>query len=537
MTPPSAVLMIAGFLALAPCRAVAQDFNGDRFGDVAIGVASEELGGMDAAGAVHVMYGSTGGVPTAGAQFFNQDTPGIPDTSEFADFWGAALAWGDFDNDGFDDLAIGAPGDNLDNQGQEATGTVTVLFGSSSGLTVARAQWWHQDSPNVPGTSRLGDNFGTALTTGDFDADGFDDLAIGVPSDCVTSVDGPVCGEGSVVVLQGSATGLTTMRSRHWSQNSAGILDISEAGDHFGLSLTTGDFDGDGFHDLAIGAPDEDRLFNGENVPNAGAVHVLYGSASGLTAAGDQQFTEAGALPSDPLPDPRCDACGEKFGAHLISGDFDGDGFDDLAAGAPTEYLTATNTPRAGAVIAIYGSFDGLAVSGSQYWTQDAGLEDVAEAGDLFGSALAAGDFDKDGFTDLAVGVPQEDVAGGFGVKRDAGAVNVIYGSGAGLAAGGNQFLNQNSTGVADAAEPGDQFGSALAAANLDGRFSARDLVVGIPPEDVGTVGDAGAIQVFYGVAGSRVFADRAPFIHQDTAGVEDAAEIGDSFGGWLVQP
>src|SRR5439155_22426000 len=92
------------------------------------------------------------------------------------------------------------------------------------------------------------------------------------------------------------------------------------------------------------------------------------------------------------------------------------------------------------------------------------GILDIAEAGDNFGAALAAGDFNGDSFDDLAIGVPREDV----GTKVDAGAVCVIYGSALGLTSMGNQLWTQNSSGIADSAESHDAFGSSLAVGDLN---------------------------------------------------------------------
>jgi hypothetical protein len=83
---------------------------------------------------------------------------------------------------------------------------------------------------------------------------------------------------------------------------------------------------------------------------------------------------------------------------------------------------------------------------------------------DSFGSALAAGDFDHDGYADLAVGVPNE----GVGDIPIAGAVNVLYGSAGGLTAVGSQYFTQSSPGVGSSAEDHDFFGSALAAGDFD---------------------------------------------------------------------
>src|SRR5206468_7203763 len=118
---------------------------------------------------------------------------------------------------------------------------------------------------------------------------------------------------------------------------------------------------------------------------------------------------------------------------------FNGDGKDDLAIGIPRETVDSASTGApvsvAGAVNVIYGSSKGLSATltkTNQIWTQNSGsVDDSAEVGDEFGASLAAGDFNGDGFDDLAVGVLFEDI----GSIIDAGAVNVIYGSSSGLSA------------------------------------------------------------------------------------------------------
>ena len=123
---------------------------------------------------------------------------------------------------------------------------------------------------------------------------------------------------------------------------------------------------------------------------------------------------------------------GDNFGEALVAGDFNNDGFEDLAIGVPFESLGGKQD--AGEVNVIYGGPDGLAAPGNQIWNQDSnGIVGRAEVDDFFGFALVAGDFNDDGLEDLAIGVPGEDT--------DAGAVNVIYGGPAGLAAPGRPDL------------------------------------------------------------------------------------------------
>ncbi len=104
----------------------------------------------------------------------------------------------------------------------------------------------------------------------------------------------------------------------------------------------------------------------------------------------------------------------------------------------------------------LYGSGSGLTAAGDQLWHQgQAAVIGKAEAGDLFGGSLASGDFNNDGFNDLAVGAPGEDV----GAVKDAGLVNVLDGSGSGLTGVGDQMWYQGLAQVSGKAEAGDGFG------------------------------------------------------------------------------
>jgi hypothetical protein len=195
----------------------------------------------------------------------------------------------------------------------------------------------------------------------------------------------------------------------------------------------------------------------------------------------------------------------------ILPPDFDGDGFADLAVGVPHEDIGAE--AGAGAVNVLYGTATGLSSAGNQFWSQNSqGILDSSESGDHFGDALAAGDFDGDGFTDLAIGVPDE----GFGAASAAGAVNVLYGSAAGLTLAGNQFWAQDSTGIADQSEIGDNFGQALAAGDFDGDGFV-DLAVGVPDETLGSILNAGSVNVLR--IGVRPVVRREPVLEPEQPG------------------
>jgi hypothetical protein len=461
---------------------VAADFNHDGFADLAVGVPGEN----DIAGAVNVLYGAGAGLSGSGAQAFFQ----VGGMAEFRDRFGSAQAAGDFNGDGFADLAAGASGEDVGSVGD--AGAVSVLPGSAGGLTTSGGRLFTQ----VGSAPETQDEFGWALAAGDFNHDGFADLAVGAPDETVNSA----FAAGAVSVLYGSAAGLTTSGGRLFTQ----VGSAAEGGDEFGWALAAADFNRDGFADLAAGAP-------GESVPGAdggaGAVSILPGSAGGLTATGGRLFTQVGGMVEG----------GDQFGAALAAGDFNHDGFADLAAGAPSEHVGST--VGAGAVSVWPGSAGGLTATGGRLFTQVGGR---AERFDVFGFALGAGDFNRDGFADLAAAAPLEDV----GSTVDAGVVSVLPGSAAGLTTSGAKLFTQ----VAGSVEAGDEFGEQLASGDFN-HDGFADLAAAAPTEDVGAVQKAGAVSVLPGSAGGLT-ATGGRLFTQNSPGVPGSAETFDQFGG-----
>ncbi len=233
---------------------------------------------------------------------------------------------------------------------------------------------WHQDSPDIEGGAEQGDQFGYSLAAGDFDGDGYADLAVGVPEEDV----GGVSLAGAVNVIYGSADGLSEVGDQMWHQDSPGILGDAEPGDQFGHSLATGDFDGDGYTDLAVDVALEEV----GGVSYAGALHVLFGSADGLSAADNQFWHQDSPGIADSAEQ------GDYFSYSLAACDFNGDGYADLAVGALFEDIDGVG--EAGAVNILYGSAGGLSEVGNQFWHQDSpGILDDAEENDYFGFSLA----------------------------------------------------------------------------------------------------------------------------------------------------
>jgi hypothetical protein len=307
-------------------------------------------------------------------------------------------------------------------------------------------------------------------------------------------------------------------RSEVWHSGSPGLSDGSvEPRAEFGSAVAAGDFNCDGFDDLAIGQPLESR---------GGAVYVLFGSELGLRAPA-QRWTERQILGQGP------DAL-ELFGHALAPGDFDGDGCADLAIGAPLHVGDSHDfgTDHVGAFHVLYGVPGlGLANVPGQSFTQDtAGVIGECEP-DQFGWALAAGDFDQDGFSDLAVGVPFEGLDGAIFDYDEAGAVQIFYGSSLGITVRGNQWIDQSAGlgGVAIAGDVGDDdhFGESVVAGDWNGD-GASDLAIGVPGD---FESQPGAVEVIFGVKGYGLHGERNFLFSQNSAGVLDDDERMDHFG------
>ena len=471
--------------------AVPWDINGDGYAELALGAPNETVTfGRPAelrrrTGVVTLLKGSPGGPVATGSVTISQDTAGVVGYSETGDQFGSGLASCDLNRDGYADLAIGAvgetgPGDPDANRGPQ--GAVSVLYGSASGV---RSSGNDLLGPAEFGLRRI---WGHAIDCGDINGDGYADLVLGGPGSRNQGTSG-------VSVFFGSRSGLAGGRVVHLEGP-------------WGSTLAVGDLNGDGRDDLAVGGNDL----------------VVFGGSPG----GVRQPEQPIRISDTGLDLPR----GGLGVSALAIGDFDGNSYADLAASTndvPSVKCLVTDeeTVCPGGVVVVSSSRAGLDVAGAKLWSADtSGVAGVGGPGDGFGAALAAGDLNRDGREDLAIGVPDKSVV----ESRATGGVTMLYGAPGGLTATRSQIWTQDSPRVPGVNESYDAFGSALLISALRGG-TGNGLTIAIPAESVGTSRPlAGAALVLFGISGG-VTASRSQLWTQSSPGVPGAAESGDCFG------
>ncbi len=454
------------------------DFDSDGIGDLLAGVEAEGRG-VDGSytpdGAVLVKLG----LRSKGAQGASHRIDG-----EGLEALGREIAFGDFNGDGRQDLAMAAP--LLDVSNVPSVGGIVVSHAGEGSNRVVNYFVPTFDLP-LPLESNIADD--ASIATGDFNGDGYDDLALGFPRAGVDQ-------SGIVLVADGSPYGMWPYISpwKQLEQGGSGIRGNREAGDRVGETLASGDFNGDGYDDLAIGCPYEDI----GNAADSGFVQIKYGSPDGLrTDLTDSiDLRDGNGLPGETR-------ASTMTGYALATGDFDGDGYEDLAIGSPFDRFDGTSA--AGRIDIKYGRAGGFQQIGfrdqrlfrSSGSGTDGSLPGV-RGSDRVGLALASGDFNGDGFQDLAAGSP--------GTGQQVGEVLVVLGSDHGLSEDPAQ-----TTVIAPGEEnaPIDAqdlllFGSVLAAGDLSGD-GVDDLAVGVPRHSTYDMRLTGAVVTVLGTSDGLV--------------------------------
>jgi len=397
------------------------DVNGDGYDDMIVG-AGAASNGSDASGMVYIYFG--GATPNNVAD--------ITLSGEVAgDYFGLSVVSGDVNDDGYDDVVVGAPWG-----GDYANGRVYLFYGGSSMDTTADVIF------NAESTESLDEEqFGYSVDArGDVNGDGFNDIVVGVPNRGGFGF----YKYGQAQIFFGGST-IDNVKDVQ--------LDSIEAKYNLGYSVSNGgDLNGDGYDDVAVGAP---KIFS-SNTNHQGATSIYLGNA---TMSGNLQpdLNASGIIIAD------------YFGmAVSIVGDLNNDGYDDLVAGASGAYT------RGRANVFLGGSsmnmVSDLTINGSN-------------DGDLLGNAISpANDVNKDGFDDFLVGAW---CAAGGGSCR--GEAYLFYGGSSLDANADITFFGENDD---------DSLGTSVSAGDVD-NDNEIDAIIGAPYY----IGNdmTGAAYVYYG--------------------------------------
>ncbi|MFV8182196.1 MULTISPECIES: FG-GAP-like repeat-containing protein [unclassified Streptomyces] len=356
------------------------DFDGDGYADVAIGAPGGTVNGEAGAGYIAVDYGMAEGPNGVKRQLVSQNRYGVPGTAEPDDRFGSSLTAADLDSDGYTDLVVSSPGEDIGDA--QNVGRYTILWGSAGGLATA--------TTTVQGTS--------PTRAGDFDGDGhmdlvtddhvlygpFDRAAGPARSSALAGADarlyamtaGDLDGDGITdLVVSSGVSASSAPRLRLFRGTASGLVagpGIASPDTGSVDSLGLGDIDGDGRQDVVFG-----RSTSGAG----GLVGVVRGTPDGLAP-------RATLLGQDSPDVPGTDESGDRFGSDVSVADADQDGYADIVTGVPGEDVGTTKD--AGMFVVLKGSEAGLTGTGAQAFTQNtAGVPGSAEENDRFGGATA----------------------------------------------------------------------------------------------------------------------------------------------------
>lgn len=433
------------------CVAGAGDVNGDGYDDILIGAYKDEDGGAEA-GQTYLFLGNSSGwsgntiISNADASWWGESA---------YDYSGYSVAGaGDVNGDGYDDILIGAYGDD---DGGALAGQTYLILGKGSG--------WEMDADLSDADASFigeggGDNAGRRVAgAGDVNNDGYDDILIG---SYWNSGGGGTAGQ----------TYLIFGKSAGWEMDVAlANVDASFLGenglDYSGGAIAgTGDVNGDGFDDILIGASGNDEGGN-----SAGQTYLIFGSSSGWIM--DFELTNASASFIGEAAD---DTAGYSVSG---AGDVDGDGYDDILIGAKGNDDGGVGSGQA---YLIFGKTSG--------WVMDFNLTNASasfigeDTNDLAGDSVSgAGDVNGDGYADILIGAYGDDDGG-----SSAGHSYLVFGKPSGWTA---NFELSNASASFIGEDASDFSGRSVSGAGDVNGDGYDDILIGAYGDDDGG-GEAG---------------------------------------------